>query len=130
PRAEGALRHRERADRQLRRQRGRFPHQGPRLQPPPQMGTRLLSRGEYLARLLGPPLAYLHPGSAAPRSRSIPAPPRSTEAAQLTSKTTELGSGGKGAVCPQTAVTSSTRAHPPVERLGRAFQMVVAPLER
>src|SRR5690606_37016888 len=42
----------------------------------------------------------------------IPAPSRSPTAAQLTTRTTKLVRGGKGAVCPRVEVTSSTRAHP------------------
>src|SRR5690606_7249843 len=122
-----ALRDRERPHRQFRRQRGRLPHQGPRIQPPAEVGARLLSRGESLARLLDPAAAHLHPGSSAPRPGAIPAPSRSPTAAQLTTRTTELARGGKGAVCPQVEVTLSTTAHPPIERLGRGFPLVLAP---
>src|SRR5690606_41926053 len=67
------------------------------------------------------------PGSSAPRPGAIPAPSRSPTAAQLTTRTTELARGGKGAVCPQVEVTLSTTAHPPIERLGRGFPLVLAP---
>src|SRR5690606_18234658 len=80
--------------------------------PPAAVGARLLSRAESLACRLGPTTARLHPGSAAPRPGAIPAPSRSPTAAQLTTRTTKLVRGGKGAVCPRVEVTSSTRAHP------------------